>query len=265
MREMQATELRDDEEQDQHQGTPGVEEVLPVVPGARVAQRDALALSSQIRKQAGPKVGFFRVRVSAVPGEVPVAAGLRLPVMTPAEMEGLVIGPMTHNVDRQRVRTFVDVTGDDPDRWIEHAPPGYAAALLFAVVVDFLTDTRIAPYLATLIHVDQQFTYPAPIDIGSDVQMTGTVQRVRERTGAYFVTFVAEGRTGDRVVLESRSTFLMSDQAATDMPTEESEPLVGGRGENQQAGAPLPAGSRRARPRAVRIPRSACRLRPDRT
>jgi len=159
-----------------------------------------------------------------------------LDAMNPADMEGLVFGPVAHSVDRERVATFVDVTGDDPDRWTNHAPPGYAAALLFAVAADFLTDERIAPYLATLIHVDQQFTYPEPIGVGRNIEITGTVQRVRERSGAYFVTFVAEGRDGDCVVVESRSTFLMSDQAATDTAEEESEPVVDLRGENQTAG-----------------------------
>jgi acyl dehydratase len=161
--------------------------------------------------------------------------------MTPAEMEGLVIGPVTHHVGRERVGAFVDVTGDDVDRWHDHAPPGYAAALLFAVAGDFLTDPRIAPYLATLIHIDQQFTYPAPIAIDTDVVVTGTVERVRERGGAYFVTFGATGMIGDEIVLESRSTFLMSDQAATESSTDETEPAVADRGPNAVAGVLLDA------------------------
>jgi acyl dehydratase len=161
--------------------------------------------------------------------------------MTPAEMEGLVIGPVTHHVGRERVGAFVDVTGDDVNRWHDHAPPGYAAALLFAVAGDFLTDPRIAPYLATLIHIDQQFTYPAPIAIDTDVVVTGTVERVRERGGAYFVTFGATGMVGDEIVLESRSTFLMSDQAATESSTDETEPAVADRGPNAVAGVLLDA------------------------
>ncbi|MEA3511171.1 MAG: MaoC/PaaZ C-terminal domain-containing protein [Actinomycetota bacterium] len=152
--------------------------------------------------------------------------------MTPAEMEGLVIGPVTHHVGRERVAAFVDVTGDDTERWRDHAPPGYAAALLFAVAGDFLTDPRIAPYLATLIHIDQQFTFAAPIAIGSDVVVTGTVDRVRERGGAYFVTFVATGTVAEDVVLESRSTFLMSDEAASEVAIDLGEPTVADRAPN---------------------------------
>jgi acyl dehydratase len=159
--------------------------------------------------------------------------------MTPAEMEGLVIGPVMHRVGRERVSAFVDVTGDDTDRWREHAPPGYAAALLFAVAGDFLTDPRIAPYLATLIHVDQQFTFSGSITVETDVVVTGTASRVRERGGAYFVTFVASAEVAGEVVLESRSTFLMSDEAAAEVATDEAEPAVDARDSNETAGVLL--------------------------
>jgi len=156
--------------------------------------------------------------------------------MTPAEMEGLVIGPVTHHVGRERVSAFVEVTGDDAERWRDHAPSGYAAALLFAVAGDFLTDPRIASYLTTLIHIDQQFTFSGPIPVDADVVVTGTVERVRERGGAYFVTFAAIGMMEDEVILESRSTFLMSDQAATEAATDNGEPAVADRGPNDEAG-----------------------------
>jgi len=151
-------------------------------------------------------------------------------------MEGLVIGPVTHHVGRERIAAFVGVTGDDAERWSDHAPPGYAAALLFAVAGDFLTDPRIAPYLATLIHIDQQFTFSGPVPVDTDVVVIGTVGRVRERGGAYFVTFTATGTIEDEVVLESRSTFLMSDEAATEAATDLGEPAVADRGPNEQAG-----------------------------
>ncbi len=156
--------------------------------------------------------------------------------MTPAEMEGLVIGPVTHRVGRERIAAFVGVTGDDAERWRVHAPPGYAAALLFAVAGDFLTDPRIAPYLATLIHIDQQFTFSGPIPVDTDVVVIGTVERVRERGGAYFVTFAATGTIENEVILESRSTFLMSDQAATKAATDSGEPMAAERGPDDDAG-----------------------------
>lgn len=154
--------------------------------------------------------------------------------MTPAELKGTIIGPVTHRVDAERVRAFVDATGDRPERWTECAPPGYAAALLFSVAGVLLNDERIQPYLATLIHVDQHFTFHDAIHVGSAIEMTGTVDRVRERGGAYFVTFSAVGTAGGDVVLESRSTFLMSDEAASESANERAEPPADARGPNEQ-------------------------------
>jgi acyl dehydratase len=159
---------------------------------------------------------------------------LRWTAMTPAELEGSIIGPVTHRVDPERVSAFVDATGDRPERWTESAPPGYAAALLFSVAGILLNDERIQPYLATLIHVDQHFTFQEAIRVGSAIDMTGTVDRVRERGGAYFVTFSAVGTAGGDVVLDSRSTFLMSDEAASESAAGRAEPAADARGPNEQ-------------------------------
>ncbi len=156
--------------------------------------------------------------------------------MTPADMDGLVIGPITHVVDSERIAAFVEATGDVPERWIESAPPGYAAALLFRVAGEFLWDPRIAEYIKTLIHVDQSFTYPSPVHPGDVVAIKGTVDRVRERSGTFFLTFSANAAVGDRLVLESRSTFLMSNQAAGEPETDQGEPRANARATSEAPG-----------------------------
>ena len=85
--------------------------------------------------------------------------------------------------------------------------------------------------------------------------MTGTVERVRERGGAFFVTFAATGTSNGEIVLESRSTFLMSDQAAAESATDRSEPSADQRGPNVVAADrnPLEIG------RVVAAPKSASR------
>lgn len=179
---------------------------------------------------------------------MPNPPGLRLHAMTPGDLEGNVIGPIAHRIDRERTDAFVAATGDRPDRWIDYAPPGYAASLLFSVAGILLNDVRIRPYLATLIHVDQQFAYHAPFEVGAEVEMTGTVERVRERGGAFFVTFAATGTSDRGVVLESRSTFLMSDQAASESTTNRIEPAAEERGPNETAARaePIEAGLARS-------------------
>ena len=168
-------------------------------------------------------------------------SGLRLNAMTPGDLEGSTIGPVAHRVDRERIGAFVAATLDRAERWIEYAPPGYAAALLFSVAGVLLNDERIRPYLATLIHVDQQFTYHSPIEESSTIEMTDTVERVRERGGAFFVTFSAVGASNGRIVLEARSTFLMSDQAAAESEVDRTEPAVDNRELNEMAADSQPA------------------------
>ena len=167
-------------------------------------------------------------------------SGLRLHAMTPGDLEGSVIGPLTHRVDRERIDAFVQATGDDPDRWVDHAPPGYAAVLLFSVAGVLLSDARIGSYLSTLIHVDQQFVYVGAFAVDAEIDVTGTVERVRERGGAFFVTFVASGTVHGEPVFQSRSTFLMSDQAAAESAIDRSEPAVGQRGTNEVAAGVQP-------------------------
>ena len=190
------------------------------------------------------------------------SSGLRLNAMTPGDLEGSTIGPVAHRVDRERIDAFVEATGDRAERWSDNAPPGYAAALLFSVAGVLLNDQRIRPYLATLIHVDQQFTFHGPIAQGATIEMVGTVERVRERGGAFFVTFAATGTSSGEIVLESRSTFLMSDQAAAESATDRPEPSVDDRDRTRRPSTP----SARSRPGCCcpevgkpRGPRSVCR------
>jgi acyl dehydratase len=157
-------------------------------------------------------------------------------------MDGMVIGPVVHAVDRERIGAFVEATGDVPERWVGVAPPGYAAVLLFSVAADFLWHPSIADHVKTLIHIDQQFDYPSPLYEDDAVVITGSVDRIRERSGSYFATFTARAEVGDRRVLGSRSTFLMSDQAAAAPGRDEGEPPVDRRAlVDEPAKRPLPA------------------------
>lgn len=133
---------------------------------------------------------------------------------TPADLEGQPLGPVEVAITADRVALYVDATGDNPDRWTEEAPPGFGSVLLFAVAGEFLYHPRIIDFTATLLHLDQSFRYLAPTRIGSTVTVNGTVTRVRERAGSYFVTFEAVASDDRRSVLECRSTFVLSDQKA---------------------------------------------------
>lgn len=143
---------------------------------------------------------------------------------------------MRHRLDAERVGSFVAATGDAPDRWTQAAPPGYAAALLFAVAADFLWDPRIQEHSRTLIHVDQGFRYSAPLPL-DEVEVVGTVARARVRSGASFVTFEMTTTDGNEPLLESTSTFLMSPEPAGSPPPDEGEPAAHDKGTDQPPGS----------------------------
>lgn len=152
---------------------------------------------------------------------------------TPADLVGQLVGPVDVAITGDRVSLYADVTGDDVHRWSSEAPPGFGSVLLFAVADEFLYHPKTIDFTATLMHVDQSFTYVRPVRVGSVQTVEGTVTRVRERAGSFFVTFEATARDDGGVTLESVSTFLLSDQQAPPPDTERAEPPVRKAGLNE--------------------------------
>lgn len=140
-------------------------------------------------------------------------------------LEGVVgrrYGPANVSVDPARVAQFVEAVGEDPDRWETFAPPSFASALLFAVAPAFLADPDVTPFTSTLIHSDQRFAWSGPMAVGGSVDVSAEVVSARERRGLWFVGFSARA-TGGGTVVESDSTFILSDASAGE-PVEAVEP-----------------------------------------
>ncbi len=150
----------------------------------------------------------------------------------PIDLEGAVLGPVAVPVTRERVAFYAEVTGDEPSSWTDEAPPGFGSVLLFAVADLFLQHPKVVPFTATLLHLDQTFEYLAPMRTDSSITVEGTITRVRERAASYFVTFVATGSDGERDVVRSTSTFVLSDQPAPASETVIDEPAARARGDN---------------------------------
>jgi len=133
---------------------------------------------------------------------------------SPADLEGATLGPVEVAITADRIAFYADTTGDDPSRWADEAPPGFGSVLLFAVADLFLYHPRVVPFTATLLHLDQSFTYLAPMRSHSTATVRGTVTRVRERASSFFVTFEALATADGVDLLRSVSTFVLSDQRA---------------------------------------------------
>ena len=143
---------------------------------------------------------------------------------SPIDLGGAVLGPVDVALTGDRVGFYADTIGADPAEWTTEAPPGFGSVLLFAVADLFLQHPKVIPFTATLLHVDQAFTYLAPMAVGSTITMQGTITRVRERAGSYFVTFEAVGTSAGEEIVRSASTFVLSDQQAPPPDEDREEP-----------------------------------------
>lgn len=147
--------------------------------------------------------------------------------MDPASLEGLTYGPRPMLVAPVAVADFIAVTGDDPERWKVAAPPGFAAAALFAVAPELLAEVSDR----FVVHGEQSFTWSSPLTVGSLLEVSGKVSRVRERGGTHFVFFDTEAsEEGDRV-LRGSSTFILSGAVPGQPEFERPEPPHAFRGE----------------------------------
>jgi acyl dehydratase len=146
-------------------------------------------------------------------------------------LEGKTFGPVPLRVGVDKVADFVGITRDDPKRWTESAPPGWAAVCLFSVAPLLLNDSEVAG--RGVIHGEQRFSWSAPIPSEGELSVTGAVTRVRTRGGIAFVGFDLRVAHENQPVLTGSSTFLVSGDApaAGDNP-EEDEPGPEERGEN---------------------------------
>jgi len=129
-------------------------------------------------------------------------------------------------VSSAKVAEYVAATKGDCERWIDHAPPSYAGALLFVVAPEFLSRDDVVEYTRVLIHADQKFTWRGPVPVGAQIEVAGQITRVRSRGSISFVTFEATVATAEGALIESTSTFLLGAEPAAE-PGNRSEPPVG--------------------------------------
>jgi len=104
-------------------------------------------------------------------------------------LTGRTYGPVRVQIQPAQVAAYVDATGDVPARWTAAAPPSFAAALLFAVAPMFLSDPIVSTQVRSVLHGEQTFEWRRALGIGKPVEVTGSVERVRVRSGAAFITF----------------------------------------------------------------------------
>ena len=148
------------------------------------------------------------------------------------ELTGRRYGPIQVQIHAGQVGAFVEATGDDPDRWRSVAPPSFAGALLFAVAPAFLSDPIVVRDARLILHGEQSFTWHRPLQLDRPLLVTGSVERVRYRGGAEFITFSMEAGN-DEPFVQGRSMFVVSADSAPGVDA--GEPDVAERGRNERA------------------------------
>ncbi|HEY5578136.1 MAG TPA: MaoC/PaaZ C-terminal domain-containing protein [Acidimicrobiia bacterium] len=147
------------------------------------------------------------------------------------------LGPFPFRVWSPKVAEFVEATGDDGDRWSEAAPPGFAAAALFAGATPFLSHPAVTGEGAMILHGEQSFRWFGPIRIDDLYRVTARLTKVRRRSSVVFLwldTIVARDAVP---AIEAFSVFLLARRE--DGGRVEEEPSVGDRGASDIA-TPVP-------------------------
>jgi acyl dehydratase len=159
--------------------------------------------------------------------------------MTIEALAGRAFGPAACPAGPGRVAAFVAATGDDPQRWSRFAPPGFAAAALFAVAPALLDEVAAGSAPGALLHGEQAFTWARPLAAGEELAVTGRVAGVRRRGTLHLVCFEAAAAGPAGPWMKGLSTFLVSTEPAA--APEEDEPPGEERGPfTPAAPAPLP-------------------------
>lgn len=155
--------------------------------------------------------------------------------MSLSSVEGRAYGPTTLHLSETLARQFVETTGDDASRWVTAAPPSFAAALLFAIAPQFLSDPDVAPFTKVLVHSDQRFAWSGPLTHGSVWTVSARVVSVRSRGAMNFVTLEASAAGDNGSSVQSTSVFLMGDAAGTADVAEQTEPAIDVSADNEMA------------------------------
>lgn len=145
--------------------------------------------------------------------------------MSIEDLQGVTYGPFPYRTDLEKVGEYAAIAGAAPPATL--APKSLAGALLFTVAPHLLSDERAGEASTSVIHGDQGFVWHRPIPVGVELEVGGTVTRVRERNGVYFTAFELNVTHDGAAVVTGSSTFLMSggETAPAGGGDERAEPL----------------------------------------
>lgn len=123
-----------------------------------------------------------------------------------------------YQVSAAKIGEFAAAIGDPNPAYsgeLAIAPPTFAALVVHSAWQVMFDDAELGLALRRIVHADQRFTYRRPLRVGDRVVAVVTIDRVRSRDTADFITASARVETVEgEIVCTGSATFVHSKESA---------------------------------------------------
>jgi hypothetical protein len=130
------------------------------------------------------------------------------------ELRSLVdveFGPEVYEVEKGILRKFAEAIDDPNPRWLEEAPPTFAAAIVPKELLNRLFNADIP--LKRLLNGTSELEYLQPIKAGDVISVTAKLTRLRQVAGAegptlFMFTEMTYTNQRGEVVVKGKNTYI---------------------------------------------------------
>ncbi|WP_152362052.1 FAS1-like dehydratase domain-containing protein [Microlunatus speluncae] len=123
-----------------------------------------------------------------------------------------------YQVSAAKIGEFAAAIGDPNPAYAGDeatAPPTFAAVVVTQAWQGMFDDPELGLALHRIVHAEQRFSYQRPLRVGDRVVSTLTIEKVRARDTADFITTSARVETvAGELVCTATATFVHSKEAA---------------------------------------------------
>jgi len=119
--------------------------------------------------------------------------------------------PEVYEIEKGMLRRFAEAIDDPDPRWLEEAPPTFAAALVPKTLLHKLFNADIP--LKRLLNGSSELEYLKPIRAGDVISVTAKLTRLRQVAGAqgptlFMFTEVTYTNQRGEVVIKGKNTYI---------------------------------------------------------
>jgi 3-methylfumaryl-CoA hydratase len=120
-------------------------------------------------------------------------------------------GPEVYEIEKGMLKKFAEAIEDPDPRWLEEAPPTFAAALVPTALLHKLFNADIP--LKRLLNGSSELENYKPIKAGDVISVTARLTRLRQMSGAsgptlFMFTEVTYTNQRGEVVIKGKNTYI---------------------------------------------------------